>query len=92
MNPLNKLREEIEKSFRECDTCSAKPGSPTLCSGCLHNRDLIISLHSRYLEVFRGMVEGMKVIEGIKSSWHRENAKGYNQALSDLSASLKEEK
>lgn len=27
--------------FRECDTCRAKPGSPILCSGCLHNRAVI---------------------------------------------------
>jgi hypothetical protein len=27
--------------FMECDTCRAKPGSPTLCHGCLHNRDVI---------------------------------------------------
>ena len=24
--------------FMECDTCRKKPGSPTLCEGCLHNR------------------------------------------------------
>ena len=24
--------------FMECDTCRAKPGSPVLCVGCLHNR------------------------------------------------------
>lgn len=27
--------------FMECDTCAAKPGSPALCKGCLHNRTLI---------------------------------------------------
>ena len=27
--------------FIECDTCRAKPGSPTLCRGCLHNREII---------------------------------------------------
>lgn len=27
--------------FAECDTCAAKPGSPFLCAGCLHNRDVI---------------------------------------------------
>lgn len=27
--------------FQECDTCRAKPGTPALCSGCLHNRWLI---------------------------------------------------
>ncbi len=31
---------EIEAMvFTECDTCRAKPGSPTLCSGCLANRN-----------------------------------------------------
>jgi hypothetical protein len=30
--------------FMECETCSAKPGSPTLCAGCLHNRSLIEKL------------------------------------------------
>jgi len=28
----------------ECDTCRAKPGSPTLCLGCLHNRNVIEQL------------------------------------------------
>lgn len=27
--------------FKECDTCATKPGTPTLCSGCIHNRDVI---------------------------------------------------
>lgn len=27
--------------FMECDTCKAKPGSPTLCAGCLNNRAVI---------------------------------------------------
>ena len=30
-----------EAVFVECDTCRAKPGSPTLCAGCLHNRQVI---------------------------------------------------
>lgn len=30
-----------KNDFLECDTCRAKPGSPTLCKGCLHNRTLI---------------------------------------------------
>jgi len=25
----------------ECDACRAKPGSPTLCVACLHNRALV---------------------------------------------------
>lgn len=35
---------ENENGFVECDTCRAKPGSPRLCSGCLHNRKLIADL------------------------------------------------
>ena len=27
--------------FVECDTCRAKPGTPTLCLGCQHNRSAI---------------------------------------------------
>ena len=27
--------------FVACDTCRAKPGSPALCLGCLHNRTVI---------------------------------------------------
>lgn len=31
----------MHNEFVECDTCRAKPGSPSLCAGCLHNRDTI---------------------------------------------------
>ena len=27
--------------FKECASCRAKPGSPTLCESCLHNRTTI---------------------------------------------------
>ena len=33
--------------FIECDTCREKPGSPTLCQGCLHNREVIGELKRR---------------------------------------------
>jgi hypothetical protein len=33
-----------DDEFMECDSCRKKPGSPTLCYGCLHNRTLINSL------------------------------------------------
>ena len=32
--------------FKECDVCAAKPGSPELCWGCLHNRSVIENLTS----------------------------------------------
>lgn len=35
--------EHINNDFMECDTCRAKLGTPTLCSGCLHNRDIIMN-------------------------------------------------
>ncbi len=27
--------------YAECATCSAKPGAPTLCAACLHNREMV---------------------------------------------------
>lgn len=33
--------------FMECDTCRAKPGSPALCRGCLHNRQVIEELSNK---------------------------------------------
>lgn len=37
-----------ELPFTECDTCKVKPGSPTLCNGCLKNRQVIYSAN-RYI-------------------------------------------
>ncbi len=34
----------INFEFMECETCRAKPGTPLLCSGCLHNRTVIATL------------------------------------------------
>ena len=31
-------------TYRECAGCAGKPGSPTLCPACLHNRDTIARL------------------------------------------------
>lgn len=36
-----------EWQFKECATCAAKPGSPTLCAGCLHNRTTIDRYNAR---------------------------------------------
>ena len=32
--------------FAECASCAAKPGSPTLCPACLHNRATISQLRA----------------------------------------------
>lgn len=34
----------VDLDFMECDSCRAKPGSPLLCKGCLHNRNVISKL------------------------------------------------
>lgn len=41
------LNPHDPKKFMECDTCRAKPGSPELCKGCLHNRKLINKLNNQ---------------------------------------------
>lgn len=38
------LPEPVVPGFIECDSCRTKPGSPTLCRGCRHNRDVIEAL------------------------------------------------
>lgn len=47
-NQLDESRRRtfLQEGFVECDTCAAKPGSPTLCRGCLANRALIAYLHA----------------------------------------------
>lgn len=35
-------------SFIECDACRVKPGTPTLCKGCIHNRDVISKMNNTY--------------------------------------------
>ena len=43
--PAPTEEEEEPVEFMECDTCRAKPGTPPLCRGCLHNRKIIKSLN-----------------------------------------------
>lgn len=35
-----------DSEFAECTVCAAKPGSPTLCAACLHNRATINQLRT----------------------------------------------
>ena len=42
---------ESGNEFMECDTCRAKPGSPALCAGCLHNRQAMSDLGRRIVEL-----------------------------------------
>lgn len=34
-------KETTLDHFMECASCAAKPGTPTLCKACLHNRALV---------------------------------------------------
>jgi hypothetical protein len=48
------------KEFIECLECAKKPGSPILCTSCVHNRGAIISLENENKKL-------KKTIEIIKS-------------------------
>lgn len=43
--------DQEEGEFWECKTCRVKPGSPTLCDSCLHNRRVIGDLQKRVREM-----------------------------------------
>jgi hypothetical protein len=39
------MTELVIGQFEECKSCAKKPGSPTLCEPCLHNRKTISELN-----------------------------------------------
>jgi len=57
------LNELSELLFHECDTCRKKPGSPILCDGCLHNREVISELH----RIVRGEAKSKKCTCRVKN-------------------------
>lgn len=40
------IADPQKDEFEECATCRAKPGTPSLCLSCLHNRTLIHKLQA----------------------------------------------
>lgn len=50
LEPDEPVRLQKFLRFMECDACAAKPGSPTLCAGCLHNRDVISAYNQASLK------------------------------------------
>ena len=42
------IEDRMRARFVECDSCRAKPGSPLLCAGCIHNREVISFLKGAY--------------------------------------------
>ena len=45
-NPTCCTKLESKMSFKECDSCNEKLGSPMLCRGCYHNRQYIQKLET----------------------------------------------
>lgn len=64
--------------FRECDTCRAKPGTPLLCDGCLHNRLVIAELRKHFSAP---VSESSERLKGLVEKW-RKRAK-YDSARED---------
>lgn len=63
------------KKFQECDSCSAKPGSPTLCNGCLANRALIEEIESSKNNAYwerNQLVVALSKLYPAWLGWHRE--------------------
>lgn len=50
----------VSMDFVECATCAAKPGSPTLCASCLHNR-AVIGHYQEICQVAIGVVKERRV-------------------------------
>ena len=63
---------QILEDFHECATCAAKPGTPTLCSACLHNRALVSQLKEKVAtaekELDEAIAERNKTREALKKT------------------------
>jgi len=77
---MNNTQEIQEWEFRECDTCSAKLGSPILCSGCLHNRLIISKISQKLAEQEE---RHKREIEDLKKETHTDHItyKGFTTFL-----------
>lgn len=83
-NPLE-WEKEINK-YLEANVADEKFNIPWLKA---HLNKIIPALLSSERERCAGVVEGMKVDEDFNSSWHRENAHGYNEALTDAADKIR---
>lgn len=48
-----------DEDYKECADCASKPGSPTLCESCLHNRRVVGELQREV----RRLQERVRVIK-----------------------------
>ena len=78
---MNKENQEWE--FIECDTCKVKPGSPTLCAGCLNNRQAISALSKAREEERSRIKEKLNELANDPPIESNERRRGYHQALTD---------
>ena len=60
------MSDKPNDEFMECEACAAKPGAPTLCAACIHNRDLI----ARLLQQRRRVQELFGLIEPDRPEFH----------------------
>lgn len=54
----------MDRDFVECLSCQKLPGSPTLCSSCLHNRRVILSLKRDLLRTAQELAN-YRVVAGV---------------------------
>lgn len=47
--------------FAECASCAAKAGSPSLCSACLHNREVIDQLRAERMALVKVYVSAARL-------------------------------
>lgn len=81
-NSSTRLENWEEPRFMECDSCRAKPGSPQLCWGCLHNRDIISSISTLLQEEReRQKQEDIKLLQKELSRITDVPDNDYNQGL-----------
>jgi hypothetical protein len=60
-------KEELELTFKECNICSKKSGSPLLCESCLNNRKVISDLKKTIERLEKETEEVDKILERIKT-------------------------
>lgn len=55
-------------SFMECGICSVKPGTPTYCRSCLHNRDMLVAA-VKAIEVAKVEIPQSIHAEALQGRW-----------------------
>lgn len=56
--------------FKECKSCSEKPGTPVLCESCINNRRIIEDLKQEVQRLFGEHDETRKILAKRTASLH----------------------